>query len=267
MDVPWPSHGQSAIAVLGAGRRVSDSEAQPVPIASIAKVMTAYVVLTRFPLAGQQAGFTLSLNDFEAEQATSDAAQGQSYLSVVPGEQLTERQALEALLLPSANNIAMALAVRVAGTLTAFVSLMNRDAASLGMHHTTYTDPSGLAPTTVSTAADQLRLAKVALRVPALREIAGLSRAALPVAGTISNTDTLLGRDGIVAGKTGSDAAAGGCFVFLARRHVGDARVSVVGVVLGQRGRRLIDAGLDAGDSLLDGVAARLTSPPTSGRG
>lgn len=259
MDVPWPSHGQSAIAVLGTGRRVSDPDPQPVPIASIAKVMTAYVVLTRFPLVGEQPGFVLSLDESEAAQATDDAAEGQSYISVAAGEQLTERQALEALLLPSANNIALALALRVGGTLPAFVDLMNRDAASLGMHHTTYTDPSGLAPTTVSTAADQLRLARVALRVPSLREIAGMAQAQLPVAGTIHNTDRLLGRDGIVAGKTGSDAAAGGCFMFLAKRQIGDAPVTVVGVVLGQRGHRLIDAGLDAADSLLNGVAGHLT--------
>jgi D-alanyl-D-alanine carboxypeptidase (penicillin-binding protein 5/6) len=259
MDIDWPSQGQSAIAVLGAGRRVNDAHAEPVPIASVAKVMTAYVVLARFPLTGDQPGFTLSLSGLEAAQASEDAAQGQSVVPVSSGEVLTERQALEALLLPSANNIAMALALRVAGTLPAFVTLMNDQAARLGMHHTTYTDPSGLAPTTVSTAADQLRLAKVALRNSTVRAIAAMPQASIPIAGTIRNTDTLLGRDGVVAGKTGSDAAAGGCFMFEARRAVDGRSRTVIGVVLGQRGGRLIDAGLDAADALLNGVVARLT--------
>jgi serine-type D-Ala-D-Ala carboxypeptidase (penicillin-binding protein 5/6) len=258
MDIPWPTPGESAIAVLGAGQRASHPDTTPLPIASVAKVMTAYVVLARFPLADGQAGFTLMLNDSDAEQTAYDASQGQSYVPVAAGEALTERQALEALLLPSANNIAIALADRVAGNVAAFVALMNEQAARLGMHRTTYTDPSGLAVTTTSTAVDQLRLARVALRDPVLSQIMGTQRAEIPVAGTVSNTDALLGHDGILAGKTGSDAAAGGCFMFKAVRVVARHRVTIIGVVLGQRGGPLIQAGLDAADRLLNDVVVRL---------
>jgi D-alanyl-D-alanine carboxypeptidase (penicillin-binding protein 5/6) len=260
MAIHWPSQGESAITVLGEGRRASHPDSDPEPIASVAKLMTAYVVLAQFPLSDGQAGFTLTLSDIDAERTATDASEDQSYVPVVAGEELTERQALEALLLPSANNIAMALADRVAGNVPAFVDLMNTKAAALGMHHTTYTDPSGLAPTTVSTAVDQLRLARVALLNPTIGTIVNLSEAEIPYAGTVRNTDTLLGHDGVVGGKTGSDDAAGGCFVFRAIRTVGHRRVTVIGAVLGQRDGPLIDAGLDAADALLNDIAGRLVT-------
>jgi D-alanyl-D-alanine carboxypeptidase (penicillin-binding protein 5/6) len=260
MAIHWPSQGESAIAVVGEGRRASHPDGAPIPIASVAKVMTAYVVLARFPLSGGQPGFMLTLSGIDVERTVTDASQDQSYVPVVTGEVLTERQALEALLLPSANNIAMALADRVAGDIPAFVDLMNAKAVALGMRHTTYTDPSGLASTTLSTAIDQLRLARVALRNPTIRDIVSLSEADIPYAGTIHTTNSLLGHDGVVGGKTGSDAAAGGCFMFRAVRTVGHRQVTVFGVVLGQRGGVLIDAGLDATDALLNDVAGRLVT-------
>lgn len=98
----------------------------------------------------------------------------------------------------------------------------------------------------MSTARDQLVLWQAALRDPALARLAGLPSAQLPVAGRVDSTDSLLGRDGFVAGETGSTSAAGGCSAFRAVRH---GRV-LDGVVLGQRGGRLIEAGLSAADAL-----------------
>ena len=108
------------------------------------------------------------------------------------------------------------------------------------MSDTTYTDPSGYQASTVSTAHDQLLLLRAALRSPELVRVMGLQTARLPVMGLVQNTNTLLGHDGFVAGKTGSTSAAGGCLVF---RVVRDGR-TLDGAVLGQRGERLIDAGL-----------------------
>jgi D-alanyl-D-alanine carboxypeptidase (penicillin-binding protein 5/6) len=258
ITINWPSDGQSAIWVGDQGRRVSPGQSRPLPIASVAKIMTAYVVVRRDPLADGGDGFVMTLDQEDADVAADDAAQGQSFVSVEAGEVITEREALEALLLPSANNIAMALANHVAGSVPAFVALMNQRAAALGMRHTTYTDPSGYAPTTMSTAADQLRLGVVALRDPTIASILSLSAASIPAAGDITTTNTLLGRDGIVGGKTGSDLAAGGCFMFRAIRQVRHHSVTVVGVVLGQQGDGLIQSGLDAADGLLNDVVQRL---------
>jgi D-alanyl-D-alanine carboxypeptidase (penicillin-binding protein 5/6) len=258
MTIHWSSQGESAITVIGAGRRASHPDSQRLPIASVAKVMTAYVVLQHFPLDDGQPGFTLTFSESDVQQAATDAADDQSYVPVAAGEQLTEREGLEALLLPSANNIAMALADRVAGSVPAFVQLMNTEAASLGMRNTTYTDPSGLALTTVSTAVDQLRLARVALRDPTLSQIVAMRQAEIPIVGTVRNTDTLLGRDGFVGGKTGSDSAAGGCFMFRAERVAHGRPRTVLGVVLGQRDGPLIQAALNAADDLVNSVVTRI---------
>src|SRR5207244_12485342 len=92
----------------------------------------------------------------------------------------------------------------------AVVARMTATARRLGMADTSYTDPSGLDPSTVSTAADQVLLGMAAMRVPALAVIAATSTAVVPVAGVVRNYNTLLGQDGIVGLKTGSMQAACG---------------------------------------------------------
>jgi serine-type D-Ala-D-Ala carboxypeptidase (penicillin-binding protein 5/6) len=72
------------------------------------------------------------------------------------------------------------------------------------MASTHYTDPSGLAASTTSSAADQVRLGIAAMGQRALAEIASQSRATIPVAGTVDDLNTLLGEDRIVGLKTGS---------------------------------------------------------------
>jgi D-alanyl-D-alanine carboxypeptidase (penicillin-binding protein 5/6) len=254
-DIPavgWPQQGQAAL-VLGNGRPAASPDQQPAPIASLAKVMTAYLTLKRYPLSGAQGGFTITVTEDEAQAE----AQGQSVVAVRAGEQLTERQLLEALLIPSGNNIARILAAQVAGSETGFVAEMNADARTLGMDHTTYTDPSGFDPSTVSTAADQLRVFEQAMRFPVFRQIVSMVSVTLPVAGTLTNYNPLIA-DGY-AGKTGSDSAAGGCLAFFTNVTVGGRPVTTVGVVMGQGHgsdtSAILAAAGEAATQLVDSVA------------
>jgi D-alanyl-D-alanine carboxypeptidase (penicillin-binding protein 5/6) len=139
---------------------------------------------------------------------------------------------------------------------------MNRAAVQLGMPSTIYTDPSGFDPGTVSTAHDQLRLAQAAMAIPAFAEIVGQRSAMIPQFGEVRNTDALLGEDGFVGIKTGSDQAAGGCFMFESVRRIGGQQHRVFGVVLGQTGGPLIAAGLTAARSLVDQVMGQLAKAP-----
>ncbi len=240
----WPSSGEAAAAVSGNLVGTSGGNAA-VPIASLAKVMTAYVVLADHP-----DGLDLTIDRVTASDTARRARRGESVVPVEVGEQLTERQALVALLLPSANNIAAALARRDAGSIEAFVDRMNSTARRLGMGNTRYTDPSGYEPSTVSTARDQLRLTYRAMLLPAFVQLVALRAARIPVAGEITNTDTLLGHDGFIGVKTGSDDAAGGCFAF-ARVVIRNGRsIQQLGVVLGQRHGALIPAALTAARTL-----------------
>jgi D-alanyl-D-alanine carboxypeptidase (penicillin-binding protein 5/6) len=129
------------------------------------------------------------------------------------------------------------------------------------MTRTRYTDPSGYDDATVSTAADQLRVVDHAMRVPAFASIVATASATLPVAGTVHNTNTLLGRDGFVGVKTGSDRAAGGCFAFRAIRLVHGKRTTFTGVVLGQPGYDLIDAGLAAAEAMVARITGERVGP------
>jgi serine-type D-Ala-D-Ala carboxypeptidase (penicillin-binding protein 5/6) len=229
---------------MGDGAVVSSLSQQPVPIASLAKVMTAYLVL-RDPHE-----VTVTVTDDDVADTERRAGRDESIVHVAAGETLTERQALIAILLPSANNVAAMLARASAGSQDAFVARMNDMAQALGMRHTIYTDPSGFDEGTRSTADDQLILAQRAMHVPAFASLVALRSAVLPVAGTVHNTDSLLGTDGFVGIKTGSDDAAGGCFMFRVRRAGGD----LTGVVLGRRGHNLLAAGLNAAQDLAASV-------------
>jgi D-alanyl-D-alanine carboxypeptidase (penicillin-binding protein 5/6) len=254
----WPRAGEAAVEVQGLGGIRASGKLTAVPIASVAKVMTAYLTLRQYPLAAGAQGFTITITPAEVAEEEQRAALLQSVLPVQAGERLTERQALQALLLPSANNIAALLAVHDAGSLQAFIARMNATARELDMLSTRYTDPSGFQDTTVSTAVDQLKLARMAMRAPAFAAIVGERAAVLPLVGSIANYDSLLGSDGYTGIKTGSDRAAGGCFMFAKRVALDGRQLTVLGVVLGQREGGLIEAALSSAQQLGDSVAAAL---------
>jgi D-alanyl-D-alanine carboxypeptidase (penicillin-binding protein 5/6) len=218
--------------VLGNGRPAASSQQKPVPIASLAKVMTALLILERYPLSGAQDGFTITVTAAQAQAEARDAAAGGSVVKVQAGEQLTERQLLEALLVASGNNVARMLATLAAGGETSFLAGMNSEARTLGMDHTLYTDPSGFDSSTVSTAADQLRVFRQAMRLSVFRDVVSTASVTLPVAGTLTNFNPLIAEG--YAGKTGSDSEAGGCLAFFTRVAVRGRRLTAIGVVLGQ---------------------------------
>jgi D-alanyl-D-alanine carboxypeptidase (penicillin-binding protein 5/6) len=253
----WPAAGQAAFSTTGRSRIQAGPNQNPAPIASVAKVMTAYLVLRDHPLRLGEGGPTITLSDADVADPDRRREQEESIVPVAAGERLTERQALQALLLPSANNIAAVLAQWDAGSVDRFVARMNAAARSLGMIRTRYTDPSGYDDATVSTAADQLRIVDRAMRLPVFASIVATPSATLPVAGTVRNTDTLLGYDGFVGVKTGSDDAAGGCFAFRAIRWIGGKRTTITGVVLGQPGHDKITAGLVAADVMVNRIAGQ----------
>jgi len=253
----WPAFGQAAVLLTGRARIHSSPNQHAAPIASVAKVMTAYLVLRHHPLQPGQDGPAITLTEDDAADTYRRTWLQQSVVPVTVGERLTERQALEALLLPSANNIAAVLARWDAGSEDQFVAQMNATARSLGMTRTRYTDPSGYDDATVSTARDQVRIVDRAMRAPAFASIVATPSATLPVAGTVHNTNALLGHDGFVGVKTGSDDAAGGCFAFRAIRWIDGRRTAITGVVLGQPGDDQITAGLVAADSMVDRIAGQ----------
>jgi len=262
--LPWPTTGQAAVAIGGAGMVGSSGGATPVPIASLAKVMTAYQVLIDHPLQLHANGPSITVSAGDVADYRARAKNAESVLSVRAGERLSEYQALQALLIPSANNVAVMLARWDAGSQAAFLARVNATAKRLGLTATHYADPAGQASATVSTAADQLRLAQQAMKQPVFASVVAQPASTFPIAGKVFNYNYLVGHDGVVGIKTGSNAAAGGCWAFAAQRTVAGKPAVVYGVVLGQHGKdgQLIQPALDVGRKLADAVP-RVVQPAT----
>ncbi|MER6104536.1 D-alanyl-D-alanine carboxypeptidase [Streptomyces sp. NPDC001832] len=240
-SLPWPDEGQGYMVATGLGTVDSFGEQKPVPIGSVAKAMTAYIVLKDHPLKRGEEGPSITV-DAKAESEGKLDSEGESTLNTVKeGDKLTEKQALSAIMIPSANNIARLLARWDAGSEEAFVKKMNDTAKSLGMKNTTYTDPSGLQETTVSSAEDQVKLGQKLVEIPALMDITKQPSWTDPSGKTHRNYNTLVPYDGALGIKTGSTTKAGGNLLFAAHKMVGDTDQLIVGAVLGQHKSPIID--------------------------
>jgi D-alanyl-D-alanine carboxypeptidase (penicillin-binding protein 5/6) len=253
-SVTFPAQGESAIGTDNFGMIASSSDQSPVPIASVTKIMTAYIVLKAHPLQPGDDGPTLTMTAQDVADYTKDLAQGDSVLKVAVGEKLTEKQLLEGLMLPSGDNIATTLARWVSGTEPAFIAKMNETAKALGMTQTHYADTSGVSPATVSNAVDQIKIAQAAMKDPIFREIVALPQATFPSAGTVYNVNSMLGSHGIAGIKTGSSLEAGGCFVSATPITFGSKTYYIIGVVLGQKTYQSLQSALDANAKMLDQV-------------
>ena len=232
--LPWPTTGQSAIAVPSIGIDVTSGPEQPVPVASLTKLMTAYVVLHDHPLGSGQDGPSITMGQADVDDFDGDATHDQANAQVTVGEVLTERQMMGGLLVHSADNYASTLARWDAGSVPAFVAEMNRAAAQLGMDHTHFADPSGFDPASQSTAGDLLKVAAPDMDNPTFASIVQMASITLPVAGTISTYTPLLGVQGVIGVKSGFTVAAGGCDVLAVLRRVHGLPVLILSAVTGQ---------------------------------
>jgi D-alanyl-D-alanine carboxypeptidase (penicillin-binding protein 5/6) len=202
-----------------------------VPMASITKVMTAYMVI--------KAGHLGRLITVPKGIIAYDNRFGASTAGLRPGQKLTARQLLYALLIPSGCDAAYTLARAYGPGSSNFIAKMNAATARLGLSHTHFTDFSGLPdPTehsTYSDAQDLVSLGRDAMALPRFASIVKLAKYHLARAPgehpafTWHTTNPLIGTYPGAAGiKTGNTKAAGDCLLFEAIRN-GKA---VIGVVL-----------------------------------
>ena len=169
--------------------------------------MTAYVVLSDHPLPAGGSGPAITVTAADAAAYTSDQRQGQSVVRVTPGEKLTERQALEAMLIPSGNNIASCWPAGTSGSEAAFVAKMNARARSFGLSGTRYADASGADPVTASTAADQFLLTVPRCRSRPFARSWQCRRSPCRLPAWRTTSMPRSGHDGVVGVKTGSKLA------------------------------------------------------------
>jgi serine-type D-Ala-D-Ala carboxypeptidase (penicillin-binding protein 5/6) len=208
------------------------------PIASLTKIMTAVLVLERADLddvVTVPAAAVFERDDYGAS----------STLGLREGERRTVRELLYALLLQSANDAAVALAIDVGGSEDAFVRAMNRRARSLGMRRTLFFSPNGLDDRGRSTAHDLLRLVRVAYETDGFASIVATRFRTIPGPSgapprEIQNRNAMLWLyPGAVGVKTGFTAGAGTCLVTVAER--GGRRLVVI--ILGSGDEAFSEAG------------------------
>jgi D-alanyl-D-alanine carboxypeptidase (penicillin-binding protein 5/6) len=243
--IPIPSRGSFALSTSVPGESASHAADVVRPIGSVAKAMTALVVLHTLPLTPGASGPSRTMGAADVALYRQAVAEGGSNLRVQAGEVLSERDLLLALLLPSADNIAESLAVWAAGNRSAFIANLNATAAAMGMHSTHFADPSGISSKTESTASDLVLLAKAVIANPTLAELVSVQQVRLPDGIVLHNLDILLGKNSTWLGiKTGWTGAAGGCLLFAARESFGTpttVSLTVWGAVLGQPPARASD--------------------------
>ncbi len=229
----WPSYGQSALAVSGTNLLITNGDQTAHPIASIAKTILALALLKQKPLAATDTGPTITFTDADIQLYKTELAQNGSVVPIAAGETLTEVQALQALLLPSGNNIADSLAVWGFGSSDAYLTYANQMLTDMGLTNTHVADPSGFSPDTVSTAHDLVVLGQAILKDPALAAVVGLRETTLPVVGAVKNINSLLGTDDIIGIKTGNTDQAGGCLLFASQGTSNNGGATLVGAILG----------------------------------
>ncbi|MFE2271857.1 hypothetical protein ACFXB4_21765 [Streptomyces lavendulae] len=251
-DLPWPTEGQASMAAAGLGTIGSSGEQKPVPIASVTKSMTAYIILRDHPFKKGEKGAMIDIDKTAETEGQKDKSDNESTLNTVKeGEKISEYDAIAALMIPSANNIARLLARWDSGSQEAFVKKMNDTAKELGMTNTTYTDPSGLDATTVSTAEDQVKLGLKIVEIPALVDITRMSSWTDQTGKTWPNWNRLVPYNESLGIKTGTTTKAGGNLLFAAYKKVGDTNQLIVGAVLGQHKPPIIDTVIAASRTLL----------------
>lgn len=213
VKLAWPGYGQSAVGAVGYGVLAQQGLTDPKPIASITKVATALTILQEKPLKVGEQGPKITITKQDIAIYDSYQAIDGSVVPISAGEQLTQYQILQAILLPSANNLADTLAIWAFGSLDSFDKAANAYVASLGMSQTTIAGASGFSPKSVSTATDLIKLGQAAMRHPVVRQIVNQTEVPFPVAGKIYNVNGMLGKNGIVGIKPGNTDEAGGCFL------------------------------------------------------
>ena len=215
-EAPPAVSAQSAILIEAtSGRVIYEKDAdRTLPMASTTKIMTALVALEN---ASPEAVITI-------DPAAVGTEGSSVYLSA--GERLTLEQLLYALLLESANDAAVAIAVGVAGSTEAFVERMNEKAAALGLLHTRFENPHGLDHKDHYTTARELsEITRAALENELIKTIVSTRKATIPHAEAeggrllVNHNKLLRMYEGCIGVKTGYTQRSGRCLVSAALRE------------------------------------------------
>lgn len=244
-EVNWPEQAvAAAIGIQGSGVIASHNDSRPRPIASIAKLITALAILEKKPIKGDESGPLIPITEDDEQLYRDYVAQNGTVVLIKAGVPISERDALEAMLLPSANNVADTTAIWAFGSLKAYREYANTMLKRLGLHDTTVgTDASGLDPGTKSTASNLVRLGEIALKNPVIARIVALPAAHIPFAGDIPNYNAMVTRHGYTGLKPGESVQAGNTLLFSTNQDINGESKTIIGAILGTENYKQSNAG------------------------
>ncbi len=249
-----PDYGASGIAAIGYdGLLAKGGTEEPLPIASISKVITTLVVLDKHPIAPGEQGQTLTFTEADVSVYYDYIAQNGRVLPVSAGLQLSQREVLELMLIGSGNNYARSLVNWAFGSEAKYAAAARTWLDQHGLTSTQISDATGMSPKNRSTPSDLVAIGKLAIADPVVAEIIAMKKVSIDGVADVPNTNNLLGVDGIDGIKTGTLDEAGSCLLFSADIPIGDESVTVVGVVLGAHDHGVANRGVR---SLLESVIA-----------
>lgn len=232
--VAYPEYGASAFGAVGyPGVLGSAGTTEPLPMASVTKVVVALVVLQEHPLEVGEEGPLLTFDTLDEQYFLDQIDVNGTRQPVTAGASLSEHDVLELMLIASANNYALSLTRWAFGSQEAFLGAARVWLEAHGLASVRIQEPTGLDFGNVATAADLVELGKLALEHPVIAEIVATPETEIPGVGTIQNRNVLLGNDGIDGIKTGTLEETGANLLFSADHTVGSEVITIVGVVLG----------------------------------
>jgi len=229
----WPATGQAAVGSIEGGLLARSTNEELAPMASMAKIIAALAVIEQLKPGQLDQSFTLNLQDVASYHAY--AAQGGRVLKVYEGMALTPYQALEVILIFSANNITDTLVARVFGSAEAYKSYARAMLQRMGLRRTVIDDANGFSTATASTPSEIVTIGIAALKNPVIAEMVARPQTRIPEVGILKNTNELLGVDGVVGIKTGHTTPAGYCLVSAARHATQNRQqtTTIVAVIMG----------------------------------
>jgi D-alanyl-D-alanine carboxypeptidase (penicillin-binding protein 5/6) len=240
----FPEGEESAISVAGAdeylgagasGILASSGGDGAVPMASISKLITAMVILSKKPLTTSSPGPSITFS--KADHALYDKYYllNATIAAMPTGSSMSEHDAIETMLVVSACNYSEAMADWAFGSTGGFVSAAKKWLAANGMTHTTMVESTGIDARNTSTPSDLITLGKLAMANPVVAEIVAKQGLDVPFLTGMPSTNTLLGTDGVDGIKTGTLDDYGTDLLFSAKVPVTglEKPPTVIGVVLG----------------------------------
>jgi D-alanyl-D-alanine carboxypeptidase (penicillin-binding protein 5/6) len=244
----WPGTQASAIGSPDfPDLQLSSGATDQRPMASITKIITTLVVLSVKPLSVGEQGPPITFTASDVAMYNKYLAENGAVQPVEVGESLSQLQVNEVMLVASANNYAESYATWAFGSEAKFLTAARAWLTANGLTHTTIADTCGMNAGSTSTASDLVALGKLALANPVVAGIVSTQTlSSVPEAGTLHNSNDLLGVSGVDGIKTGTLVNVGSNLLFSTDFQFGSRKVTVVGVILGSTNKATLDAAVKA---------------------